>query len=156
MTNDSEPLTGYATWLLTRTANHAHRIVGQRLADTGARGYHFRVLLSLSRLGPASQADLGRRSGIHLSDMVATLNELGESGHIERSPDPTDRRRNVITITEAGRTRLDELGKQIDIAQDELLEPLSPDDRAVLRTVLTRLLDHHDPPEPGAPETEGP
>ncbi|MFY1672488.1 hypothetical protein ACN27G_21380 [Plantactinospora sp. WMMB334] len=33
----------------------------------------------------------GRRSGIHLSDVVAAVNDLADRHLVERSPDPTDR-----------------------------------------------------------------
>src|SRR5262245_16616992 len=86
------------SWLLTQTAGHAHHLVGDGFSSVNARGYHYRVLATLEELGPASQAALGRRSGIHLSDMVAAINELADHGLVERAPDPADRRRNVISL----------------------------------------------------------
>src|SRR4051794_12581023 len=99
-------LTSQPSWLITQTAIHAHRLVSDGLADVGARGYHYRLLATLDELGPASQADLGRSSGIHFSDIVATINELVERRLVQRAPDPADRRRNTITITAAGRRQL--------------------------------------------------
>jgi MarR family transcriptional regulator, lower aerobic nicotinate degradation pathway regulator len=131
------------SWLLTQTATHASRLVSEGLAAVDARGYHFRVLTTLDELGPASQATLGRRSGIHLSDLVATINELAERGYVERTPDPEDRRRNVVTITTAGRRQLVRLEKQLVLIQDELLAPLSPAERDEFARLLTRLLRHH-------------
>lgn len=88
---------GLPGWLLAQTAGHAHRLVGDGFSSVGGRGYHYRLLATLEDFGPASQAALGRRSGIHLSDMVATINELADRGLVERSPDPSDRRRNIIS-----------------------------------------------------------
>ncbi|GAA4253234.1 MarR family winged helix-turn-helix transcriptional regulator [Dactylosporangium darangshiense] len=140
-------LTGLPSWLLTQTAQHAHRLVTEGLGAVGARGYHYRALTALDQDGPASQADLGRRSAIHLSDLVATLNELAEGGYVERAPDPADRRRNVITITAAGRRHLRRLEKQIGRIQDELLAPLSFEERAQLTGLLRKLLEHHGGPQ---------
>jgi DNA-binding MarR family transcriptional regulator len=61
-------------------------------------------MTALDEAGPASQADLGRRTTIDRSDMVATLNELGDLGLLDRAPDPTDRRRNLVSLTPAGRS----------------------------------------------------
>jgi DNA-binding MarR family transcriptional regulator len=130
-------------WLITQTAQHAHRLVADGMAAVGARGYHYRALACLDEFGPASQADLGRRSGIHLSDLVATINELADQKLVERAPDPADRRRNIITITPAGRRRLRRLEKQLARIQDDLLAPLSPDERDQLTGLLRRVLDHH-------------
>ncbi|HEX5596974.1 MAG TPA: MarR family transcriptional regulator [Micromonosporaceae bacterium] len=131
------------SWLLTQTANHAHRLVAEGFSTVGARGYHYRLLAALEQFGPASQAALGRRSGIHLSDMVAAINELADRGLVERSPDPSDRRRNIITLTAAGKRQLRRLEKRLAETQDELLAPLSPEERQRLTELLSRLLDHH-------------
>ncbi|GAA3097492.1 hypothetical protein GCM10017687_05400 [Streptomyces echinatus] len=49
-----------------------------------------------------SQATLSGRTGIHRSDMVGVLNELAERHLVERTPDPDDQRRNIITISTGG------------------------------------------------------
>lgn len=131
------------SWLLIQTANHAHRLVADGFSSVNARGYHYRLLATLEDFGPASQADLGRRSGIHLSDMVAAVNELADQKLVERTPDPADRRRNIITLTAAGKRQLRRLEKRLAQTQDELVAPLSPEERQHLTELLGRLLDHH-------------
>ena len=73
-------------------------LVSEGFSSVGACGYHYRVLATLAEFGPASQASLSRGSSIHMSDMVATINELADLGLVERAPDPADRRRNVISL----------------------------------------------------------
>ena len=131
------------SFLLTQTAAHAGRLVSEGFAAAGARGYHYRLLATLLESGPASQAELGRRTGIHLSDMVAAINELAAGGYVERSPDPGDRRRNVVTITARGRRRAAELAGRVAAIQEELLAPLSAAERDELTALLTTLLRHH-------------
>ena len=131
------------SWLLTQTANHAHRLVADGFSSVRARGYHYRLLATLEEFGPASQAALGRRSGIHLSDMVAAVNELADRKLVERAPDPADGRRNIISVTAAGRRQLRRLEKQLADCQGELLAPLSPGERKQLTELLSKLLDHH-------------
>lgn len=129
--------------LLTHTAMYAERLVNEGLAGADARKWHYAVLISLRELGPASQATLSRRAGIYRSDLVAVINELADGGYVERTPDPDDRRRNVITITEPGRQHLRRLDKLLTTIQDDLLAPLNPSERDQLAHLLTRLLDHH-------------
>src|SRR5919112_5752020 len=86
-------LKGMPSWLLGRTAMHAHRLVGEELAAAGARGYHYRLLAALEEFGPASQAALGRRTGIDRSYVVEAVNELADRRLVERTWDPEDRRR---------------------------------------------------------------
>jgi DNA-binding MarR family transcriptional regulator len=134
------------SWLITRVYAQSHRLLADGFAAAGARGYHYRLLAALEEFGPASQAALGRRTSIDRSDVVAALNELAARGLIERSPDPDDGRRNVITITTAGTRELRKLDKVLDGVQEDLLAPLSPADRTKLVRLLTRLLDDDTPP----------
>ncbi|GAA2820362.1 MarR family transcriptional regulator [Kribbella solani] len=136
-------LTQLPSWLLTQNAAHAQRIVTESFAAGGARAYHFRLLATLVEFGPASQATLGRRSSIDRSDVVAALNELEADGYVERSPDPADGRRNIITITTAGKRQYKKLSTLIGKAQEEIFAPLSATDRARLTTILGKLRTYH-------------
>ncbi|MEV4277992.1 MarR family winged helix-turn-helix transcriptional regulator [Actinoplanes xinjiangensis] len=131
------------SWLLTQAAAHAHRLVTEGFAGVGAKGYHYRLLSSLVADGPASQAALGRRTGIYLSDLVGALNDLETAGFVQRSPDPADRRRNVVAVTAAGRERAGELTVRVEAIQDDLLAPLSDEERARFAGLLRRLVEHH-------------
>ncbi|SPT60636.1 MULTISPECIES: MarR family winged helix-turn-helix transcriptional regulator [Actinomadura] len=131
------------SWLINLVSLHSHRLVGDAFAAAGARGYHYRLLATLDEYGPSSQADLGRRTGIDRSDVVAALNELAAKNLIDRSPDPSDRRRNVITLTPDGARHLEELEAVVTGVQDDLLAPLSPAERRQLADLLARLADHH-------------
>jgi DNA-binding MarR family transcriptional regulator len=136
-------LRAQTSWLINQVALPANRLVAEGLAGAGTRRYHYSLLAALDEVGPASQAELSRRTTIDGSDMVAAVNELVEQGYVERSPDPADRRRNVVTMTPAGRRRLGQLDHLLAGVQDQLLAPLSPDERTDLVTLLTRLVDHH-------------
>ncbi|SEQ72162.1 DNA-binding transcriptional regulator, MarR family [Lentzea xinjiangensis] len=131
------------SWLLTQLAVHAHRLASEGFGEAGARGYHFRVLAALDEFGVASQAELGRRCAMDRSDVVAAVTELAERGFVERTQDPQDRRRNMVTLTGAGQEQLRRLDRVLDQAQDTLLEPLAAQDRQTLTRLLTALLAHH-------------
>jgi len=128
------------TWLISQVATHAHRLMTERLAAAGARGYHFRLLAALAEFGPSSQASLGRRTGMDRSDVVAAINDLARRDLVRRTSDPADRRRNVVTITEKGAAHLEQLDSVLAGVQDELLAPLSPAERAQLTGLLGRIL----------------
>ena len=136
-------LAGKPSWLLTQLAVHAHRLASEAFGEEGARGYHYRVLAALDEFGAASQADLGRRCNMDRSDVVAAVNELSDRGFVDRAPDPRDRRRNTVTLTELGRTRLYRLDRALDGAQVALLGPLAEPDREELTRLLGVLLAHH-------------
>ncbi|MGW2632211.1 MarR family winged helix-turn-helix transcriptional regulator [Streptomyces chattanoogensis] len=128
---------------LSQLTARSDRLINEGLARVDARKWHYAVLASLQDFGPGSQAALSGRTGIYRSDMVGVLNELAERDLVERAPDPDDRRRNIITISDRGRRHLRRLDKVLDDLHDELLEPLSPAERDQFVQLLTRLLDHH-------------
>lgn len=131
------------SWLINQVAIPANRLVTEGLVRVDTRRHHYALLAALDEVGPASQADLSRRTTIDRSDMVVTVNELAEQGLVERTPDATDRRRNVVSITPAGRQRLRKLDRLLAKVQDELLAPLSAEERTQLIGLLTRVVDHH-------------
>ncbi|MEV6953383.1 MarR family transcriptional regulator [Streptomyces sp. NPDC051183] len=129
--------------LLGQASTHAQRLVTEGLNGADARKWHYAALVALEEFGPASQAELSGRTGIHRSDLVAVINELAERELVERAPDPGDRRRNVITLTPPGRRRLRKLEQLLAAAQEELLSPLSASEREQLVRLLGRLVEHH-------------
>ena len=131
------------SWLINQAALPANRLVIEGLAGAGMRRHHYSLLATLDDVGPASQADLSRRTMIDRSDMVATVNDLAEPGLVERTPDPSDHRRNIVTITPAGRRQLRKLDRLLANVQDDLLAPLSARERTQLVGLLTRVVDHH-------------
>jgi DNA-binding MarR family transcriptional regulator len=128
------------SWLLGQAALAGDRLVSEALAAEGVRKYHFRVLVALDDDGPLSQAELGRRLHIDRSDMAAVVAELETSGYLTRERDATDRRRNVVALTDDGGAALARMGRAVDTAQARLLEPLSPDERAELARLLARVV----------------
>jgi DNA-binding MarR family transcriptional regulator len=137
-------LRSLATWLLGQTSAQGHRLIGERMhaAGVSSRSY-YSLLVALAESGPTSQADLGRRIGLDRSDVTAAVTDLEERGYLERTPDPADRRRNLVRITDSGQEFLAKLDKEIEAAQAELLAPLSPAEREALMDMLSRVVEHH-------------
>jgi DNA-binding MarR family transcriptional regulator len=63
-------------------------------------------LSRLDRNGPDTTANLARWEEITPQSMGVTVSALESKGLIERSPDPTDGRRSILTITTDGATKL--------------------------------------------------
>lgn len=129
--------------LLNLAALLGNRHTDRVLSELNARRYHFALLSALIEFGPASQADLGRRTGIDRSDVVATVNELAERGYVQRRADADDRRRNIIALTAAGRRRHAALEQHLAIAQEDLLKSLTDAERERLVRLLIKVVDSH-------------
>jgi DNA-binding MarR family transcriptional regulator len=60
------------------------------------------VALHLLDAGPLSQTDLARRARVETQTMSRTIERLEREGFIARQADAADRRRQVVTRTDAG------------------------------------------------------
>lgn len=135
------------TWLISRAYARSSGLLnaGFEAHGSGLRSYHYRLLAALEEWGPASQADLGRSTGIDRSDVTAALAELESRNLIERTVDPEHKRRNIVTLTPEGREQLRDLDTVLDAIQDELLAPLTATQRRQFVTLMSRLLDDSPP-----------
>jgi DNA-binding MarR family transcriptional regulator len=131
------------TRLLSLAAIQSDRLVNEKLVRADARKWHYAVLATLDEFGPASQAELVSHTGIYRSDMVTVINELADRELVERSPNPADRRQNVITLTRQGHRQLLKLDKLLTQAESEVLAPLTPSEREQLARLLAVLVHHH-------------
>ncbi|MBO1330573.1 MarR family winged helix-turn-helix transcriptional regulator [Streptomyces sp. VRA16 Mangrove soil] len=64
------------------------------------------VLARLDGEGPATTAALARSEYVKPQSMRLTLGALEERGFVARTPDPTDGRQSVVSITDSGRATL--------------------------------------------------
>jgi len=100
------------------------------------------MLLSYLRYGaPALQQSLCEALWLDPNNCVLLLNELEDMGYIERRRDPADRRRHVVDLTDEGRVALERAERAQESIGDELLAALSDEERATLRSMLSRALD---------------
>jgi DNA-binding MarR family transcriptional regulator len=98
------------------------------------------VLLAIDRCESASQQQVAESLGVDRTTMVAIIDALEAKGIIVRRPDPEDRRRNVVELTQAGQTLLRQATAASDVAEAELLAPLNREEGEQLRTLLARIL----------------
>ena len=99
------------------------------------------MLLSYLRKGaPALQQQLCESLWLDPNNCVLLLNELEEMGYVERRRDPADRRRHMVDITDEGRVALERAERAQEEIGDELLSALSDEERATLRSLLSRVV----------------
>jgi DNA-binding MarR family transcriptional regulator len=91
------------------------------------------ALARLDRGGPTTAAALARQEQISPQSMGATLAGLEARGLITRSADPTDGRRVVMSVTDAG---LQTVGKRRDVRVEQLAAALEGFTRSELQRIL--------------------
>jgi DNA-binding MarR family transcriptional regulator len=127
------------SWLLGRAAARGRALVAEALAAEGMRMWHHVVLSAVRDLAPVAQADLGRSVRLDPKDVVGILNDLQSAHLVVRAPDPRDRRKNAVSLTGEGARLLKRCEKVAREANDELLAPLSPDERDQFMGLLIRI-----------------
>jgi DNA-binding MarR family transcriptional regulator len=127
------------SWLLGRAAARGRALVAEALATEGMKMWHHVVLSAVRDLAPVAQADLGRGVRLDPKDLVGILNDLQSAGLVLREPDPADRRKNAVSLTDEGARLLKRCEKVARQANDELLAPLSPAERAQFMSLLIRI-----------------
>jgi DNA-binding MarR family transcriptional regulator len=108
------------------------------LAAFGLRARHVVALTLLRDHGEQNQSDLSATLGMDPTNVVALLNELENDGLVQRLRSPQDRRRHTVSLTPAGKARLGEINQVLTGVEQRVLDPLTPDERQALYTLLTR------------------
>ncbi|MGL5442842.1 MAG: MarR family winged helix-turn-helix transcriptional regulator, partial [[Mycobacterium] stephanolepidis] len=71
--------------------------------------------------------------------IIAVLDDLQDRKLINRQPDPSDRRSNLLSLTAGGRKTVTAVQKAIQENEKRILAGVSPADRDVFLRVLSHL-----------------
>jgi DNA-binding MarR family transcriptional regulator len=129
-------LAGRLGYLLKHAQLALAGLTATALAPSGITGRQLAILIAINGAAPLSQAEAAGRLGVDRTTMVALIDELEEAGLVRRQRDPADRRKNVVVLTETGRTTLTAATTASEAAERQFLSPLPPAQAAALRTAL--------------------
>ena len=89
--------------------------------------------------GPLSPGVIAERLIVTAATMTSVVDTLERRGMVERTIDKADRRRQLVSITPAGREAVDAFLPQIVTLQTELMRSFTEDERAQLTSYLDRM-----------------
>ena len=121
----------YEAW--NRVANQALR--PHRLSPAGRQA--LAVLEGADR--PLSPTTIAERLLVTTASMTSLLDTLERRGFISRSPDPADRRKVLVTLTENGRHVVDQFLPQVVAVQTALMADLTETQRHQLLESLATI-----------------
>jgi DNA-binding MarR family transcriptional regulator len=133
-------LTGHLAYLLKHAQLALAELTAAALEPYPVNGRELAVLTVLAGNEPASQQQAAQRLGVDRTTMVALIDALEDEGLVRRHADAGDRRRNVVTLTEAGRDTLHRAGEAAGAAERRFLAPLSTPDAQRLKAALRTLI----------------
>ena len=113
--------------------------------EWGLRPPSIGTLKIIAALAPVSQGEVGKRLGVHPSDMVRVIDQLEEYGLVTRIRSVADRRRYDLKVTDQGRDALrrwDLVAREVDA---EFYGVLSETQQRQLEKLLGKLAEHHFP-----------
>ena len=111
----------------------------QAAADRyGLNRTDMRALDITGRVGPLAPTELARLLGFTTGGVTTVLDRLERAGYIRRQPDPADRRRQVMQVTEATADRDREVFGDLIRQTGDLLATFTDDQLAVIRDFLDR------------------
>jgi DNA-binding MarR family transcriptional regulator len=129
-------LTDRLGYLLKHAQLRLAELTASALAPLRISGRECAVLIAIDDQAPQSQQEVARRMGVDRTTMVALIDDLENKGLVERRQDPDDRRKNVVALTDTGRTTLRQATAATRKAERRFLGALSDEDGAMLRKAL--------------------
>ncbi|MFF8606548.1 MarR family winged helix-turn-helix transcriptional regulator [Streptomyces sp. NPDC015346] len=128
---------------LLRLTRRLHRIQKQHLEPVGITPAQSRLLRTVAHYDhPPRMADLAERLEVVPRAVTSLVDGLEAAGRVRRVPDPTNRRVVRIELTDPGRNTLRELRSARRAAAEDILAPLTVEQREVLGGLLSALVDH--------------
>jgi DNA-binding MarR family transcriptional regulator len=102
------------------------------------------VLTALSMSPWLDQKAVGRELALDRTTTAEVLKRLEEKGLIERQVNPDDRRSRLSVITKLGLKTMRTLHDSMQHSQDQLIAPLSDEDRATFMRLCTQIVEAHE------------
>jgi DNA-binding MarR family transcriptional regulator len=99
------------------------------------------LLRAITTHGPVRASDLAHWQGVDKSTVTPQVRRLSERGLVTRQGDPGDRRAALLTLTEHGRQRLEQIDEAGTNLFERALDGWPPDDRRALATLMQRFVD---------------
>ena len=124
---------------MLRVAGQRHAVIFQALAPLELTPTQFSAVVKLLQLGECSQNELGRQTAMDVATIKGVVDRLRSRNLVEVKPDPVDKRRSLIVLTDAPKALTDTIYKTGHQITDETLRPLSAAERRTFLKLLAKL-----------------
>jgi DNA-binding MarR family transcriptional regulator len=125
--------------VIARTARRLRQEAGEELSPSQAA-----ALATIDRHGPLTPSEFAVRERIQRPTATRVIARLEETGLVDRTQDPADRRSFVVSLTPAGRELLARVRTRKNAYLARRLRDLDADERATLdraAAILERVLE---------------
>ena len=98
------------------------------------------ALVVLRARGSLDQVGIATLVGIDRSTTALVVSKLEAAGYIERRDDDVDKRRKIITLSQAGHDVLNRVSEPAKRARERVLEPFSTEEATTFIALLERFV----------------
>lgn len=140
---DLDPHVEGAVTRMQVLVRHLRQDTEAGLAKHGLEGWEYDILWRLRSVGPpyrASPTWLAEALGTHPATLTGRLNRLEKGGHIVRAPDPADRRRLLVHLTDQGHRAWRETIGDRAATEHAILDVLTDAERERLAGLLRKVV----------------
>ncbi len=131
-------LTGRVVVSLRALSTEIDRLDHAAAGRYGLNRTDMRALDIVGRAGPLAPSDLARLLGFTTGGVTTVIDRLEHSGYVRRQPDPADRRRQIVAVTEATTFRDREVLGDLIQRTAELLSAYTDDQLRLIDDFLSR------------------
>ena len=118
---------------------HAAHAVRPRMEDGPGMG-QARVLKVLKEEGSVAQSVLQDKLAVRPGSLSELLGKLEAKGLIRRTPDPEDRRKNTLSLTEEGEKAVEDREERLE-DRNKAFDMLSEEEQETLKGLLKKILE---------------
>jgi DNA-binding MarR family transcriptional regulator len=127
---------------LLRRAHQRHTSIFQEnIGDEQLTPLQFAALVKLRDVDEVSQNQLGRLTAMDAATMQGVIKRLASRNLILRRPDPDDRRRLILSLSDAGRGLINRLLSNGGRITARTLAPLSQEEQKLFLQLLSKLAE---------------
>jgi DNA-binding MarR family transcriptional regulator len=107
----------------------------------------YRLLFTIRSVGHVNPNELARLSSVSTASMSSLLNTLEKSGLITRTPDPEDKRKTLVQLSDEGEQMVAGLCQINNQREQAWAAGLTETEASILAELLRKLLLHHPTPQ---------
>lgn len=124
---------------LLRLAGQRHAAIFQAHISDGLTPTQFSTLIRISEHGQVSQNHLGRLAAMDVATIKGVVDRLKAKALVTAKPDPGDKRRSNICLTDKGTALIADLKADGLRITEKTLAPLSAGERKTLARLLRKI-----------------
>jgi len=127
---------------LLRKAYQRHMaIFQQNVGDSQLTAVQFVTLCAVRDRGPSSLTELVKATAVDQATIRGIVERLKARDLITLEPDPEDRRKVIVTLSDAGRQRIEETVPNAARISELTMSKLNPAERVAILFLLRKLIE---------------